>query len=326
MAFQPMTNDNRAATASQGYDAIARMNMAGTAAIAGGISQAGNAIGGGVSQAIMDMQKRSQQLNANAGTVEALVKSGYLNADDASALVAEKNPDKMSGALMVYLQRAEDQMMMDRQLAVAEAQQKMGAQDQFIPQVVDLGNGMTAVTTSRGGAQVMGGGGAAGRPRVLATENGFVSVDPATGQAIPVTTEDGSPVMPVPKGTGGASGPDRVRELSLLNLDTEIGKVSAEIAKGNKKWGPDWNPMVESYKDQLIRLQAERDALAGGGSGGGAAAGGVAVPAVDGVQAAAVPGAAGGAEKAAALAEAEAAIAAGADPKMVAERLKQMGY
>jgi hypothetical protein len=321
MAFQPMTRDSRADIASAGYDAIARMNMAGTQAIAGGISQAGNAIGGGISQAIGDMQKKSAQLNANAGTVEALVKSGYLNVDDAASLVGEKNPDKMSGALMVYMQRAQDKMMMERQLAVAEAQQRLQTQEQFTPQVVDLGNGLQAVTTSRGGAQVINGAGGGGRPRVLATENGFVSVDPVTGRAIPVMTEDGTQVMPVPKGTGGGGGTDRTRELSLLNLDTEIGKVSAEIANGNQKWGPDWNPLAESYKEKLIKLQAERDAL-GAGGGGSAAVG---VPAGDGVVPAAGGAPAGGSREAV-MAEAQAAIAAGADPKIVAERLKQMGY
>jgi hypothetical protein len=122
MAFQPMTNDNRAATASQGYDAIARMNMAGTAAIAGGISQAGSALGGALQQGISDWQKRSQQLNANAGTVDALLKTGVLSPEIAAELVGQKDPDKVSGALMVYLQKAQDDAMLNRQLEVVNAQ------------------------------------------------------------------------------------------------------------------------------------------------------------------------------------------------------------
>jgi hypothetical protein len=55
----------------------------------------------------------------------------------------------------------------------------------------------------------------------------------------------------------------RTNEIS--GIDRQIADLQAELAKGNQKTGPDWNPLAEPYSDKLRGLLAKRAALSATG-------------------------------------------------------------
>ena len=310
--FQPIINQVGPALIEQGYRSAANSELAGAQALASGIQSGASSLAQGVGSAVADWSERSAQMKANAGTLDSMGKSKIFPQEWLDKVSAEKDPDKLRGNLEFMKDYAADQMMQKRQIAVADAGAMAASKvPQFIPTVVDVGNGRQAVTQSRGSAQLIP---PAAAPRsnakVIATEGGFMSVDPVSGQGTVIQNADGSPVMPVSKAK-----PDPVRAAQVMALDGEIAGLSSEIANGNKQWGPDWMPGMTSYADQLRAKQAERDALAAGGGRQPAAAPQTVAPAA----------AAGGVDRAAAIQQAQQAIQGGADPAAVKARLQQMG-
>lgn len=103
------------------------------------------------------------------------------------------------------------------------ALQRQMQPEQFMPSLVDLGNGLQAVTTSRGGAQLIpqGGGERVVPPKVHQLEDGtLATIDPMSGVARPVVGEDGRPVKGRKPSAGGL----------LAGLFGEDGGTGAEPA------------------------------------------------------------------------------------------------
>lgn len=58
--------------------------------------------------------------------------------------------------------------------------------------------------------------------------------------------------------------PDFKRKTDLASLDRQIAELQGEIAQGNQKSGPDWNPLATPNADKLRGLLAKRKALESG--------------------------------------------------------------
>jgi hypothetical protein len=262
--YAPVLNQIGPALIARGYEGAADYSMQGSKALAAGISSAGSSIGNAVADAAAKWQKEAKQADQNAGVAttyhamneQAKQQTGHGIMPDSwwEALAKTNNKNEQSGMLMGAAPNFDSYLQTQHQVAVQQAAQK----DQFTPQYYDAG-GVPMVTTSRGSAMPV--------PRdhvqnsrVVSTAGGYVSVDPATGQTIPLKDDAGNPVMPPAK---AAADPARAAQISAL--DSEIADLSGKIAGGDKKWGPDWLPIGTPYADQLRAKQAEKAALVAGG-------------------------------------------------------------
>ncbi|MEI6033535.1 MAG: hypothetical protein WCS65_04525 [Verrucomicrobiae bacterium] len=257
MPFQPIINSVGPALIEQGFRGAANSTLAGAQAMASGIQQAGSSLGQGIGSAVAEWSKRSQQMKANAGMLDSMGQSKIFPQEWLDKVSNEKDQDKLRGNLAFMQDYATNQMAQSRQIAVADAAAAAAKKEEFIPTLVNLGNGQQAFMQSRGSAQLIPNG-QDRPPRILPTDEGYVSFNSVDNVITPLEI-NGNPVMPVGKGRPK----DPVRAAQVAAIDGEIATLTGEVAKGNKKWGPDWLPGLTSYADQLRAKQAERDSLAG---------------------------------------------------------------
>ena len=203
MSFQPILNQTAPMLIERGYSNAADLQLRGSQAMAQGISSAGGSIGNAVAQAASKWQQEAKQADTNAGMLstyhamneQAKQQTGQGVMPDSffEAVAAAKNKDQQSGMLVAAAPNFDSFITQQRQIEVGKASQK----DQFTPTIVDLGNGRTAMTTSRGSAQALTDPKAANM-KVIATAQGMMAVDPTTGTGTLMTNDDGSPIMPPP--------------------------------------------------------------------------------------------------------------------------------
>lgn len=134
MPFAPNVSDQRGSIVMQGSQDQNRYRMAGAAALAGGISSAGNSLGGALASVGSTMQEQSAMYSEAAGQLGAYKQIGEQRGMDMSYLAdleaKHKNkPAELLGALAVVgqdfkAQMAQDQMEQQYAGALELARQK----------------------------------------------------------------------------------------------------------------------------------------------------------------------------------------------------------
>lgn len=156
------------------------------------------------------------------------------------------NPDKQAGVLATAARREHE----DMQYRVAHQNQVRETLNLSSEELANAGRAhVVPLRQSRGSFSYV--------PEVAP---GTPALD-AAGNQIGVYDAKGK-ITKLPKADPAVAIQEGVRKSELAGVDAHIASLESEMAKGEKKYGPDWNPLATPYVDQLAALRAKRETMA----------------------------------------------------------------
>ena len=163
------------------------------------------------------------------------------------------SPDKQAGVLSLAAARYKE-----------DAQRRSQEQEMLTLSAEEIARakeaGAVPLRQSRGSFQYLKTGGPGGAGEL--PQPGTAVLDDA-GNQIGVWDAKGK-ISKVSAKSGGGMGD--INDLKRSQIDAQIAALRGELAQGNKKTGPDWNPLATDYEAQITGLEEQRRALGGDGS------------------------------------------------------------
>jgi hypothetical protein len=302
--YDPKIKNRAGAIYGQGIKTAAAYEAAGiregAAGIAKGIKLAGSEFGAGIEKAGDVWARQAAQKKADADLWSALNtkidtygKMGFLTGRDADALAGIKKPNDLAAALTVIeqdigrRQQAQQQLaqqnaMFERQYAIEAMKQRQkaieaqnAAQPGDTKVITDPVTGEKTTYIFQNSGQIIP---LNEQKNKKAPATGVTKVEIGPGQYIyqdqegktinPKYIKDTSGLTDLQKSTLAqeAANLQSERTKKLSGLQETQARIAGEVAKGNKKPGPDWWPFGESHETKLKGITTEINTLQVGGA------------------------------------------------------------